>query len=304
MSSKNNGRISPSSGGAATQYIDFGSSHRIELSTGETGIGTTNTGYGIDLNNLSFSVAGTIETGLYFRRWGQISGVGPTDALWMLGRFVASPPLYKSEFRYLYADSSTSERAVMSLESTGTWATISDGTRRSLCEGFLNNGDAEPIFRLNASPLMGLELGDGGSGSTDIGFRRIAAGEAFIDNGGASDACGTLGRYVKVSAKASTPYTVTEEDGDKVFTNEGAAARITFNLPTAAANKVFTFVVQDADGIRVQADTGDTIRIAGSVSASAGYAQSTTIGDSLTIVAINATQWVATSMVGSGWSVV
>lgn len=104
MSSKNNGRISPSSGGAATQYIDFGSSHRIELSTGETGIGTTNTGYGIDLNNLSFSVAGTIETGLYFRRWGQISGVGPTDALWMLGRFVASPPLSASAG---YAQSTT-----------------------------------------------------------------------------------------------------------------------------------------------------------------------------------------------------
>lgn len=290
-------------GGAVAQFVSIGTKHRVEVDTGETGIGTTNTGYGVDLNNLSFSVAGTIETGLYFRRWGQIGGVGPTDALWMLGRFVASPPLYKSEFRYLYADSATSERAVMSLESTGTFASISDGTRRSLCEGFLNNGDAEPIWRANASPQMGIELGTGGSSATDVGIRRVTAGEAWIDNGGASDACSTLKYRRKVSAKSSTPYVVLATDDNTVFTNEGATAKIHFTLPTAAANRSFTFVVQDGDGIRVNAASGDTIRVDSSVSGVAGYIESTTIGEAITIVAINATEWVAIAEVGN-WTVV
>jgi len=51
------------------------------------------------------------------------------------------------------------------------------------------------------------------------------------------------------------------------------------------------------------AAAGDTIRIAANVSAAAGRIDSTTIGDSVTLKAINATEWVATSVVGAGWSV-
>lgn len=191
------------SGGAVTQTVTIGPEHRVDVATGRTGIGHTNTNYGVDLMNESFAVQGTTEQGLYFRYWGQLGGgSGPTDPLWMLGRLVASPPLYKAEFRYLYADANTSERAVMSLESTGTWATISDGTRRSLCEGFLNNGDSEPIFRLNASPQMGLELGNGGSSATDVGVRRRSAGILAIDNGSAANG-GAVLEFVEVGDPAA-----------------------------------------------------------------------------------------------------
>ena len=33
------------------------------------------------------------------------------------------------------------------------------------------------------------------------------------------------------------------------------------------------------------------------------FAASTTMGDAITLEAINATEWVATSVVGAGWSV-
>jgi hypothetical protein len=292
------------SGGAVTQYVTIGPKHRVEVATGETGMGTTNTGYAADLDG-SMSIASTTEQGLYFRRWGQLGGgSGPKNPLFMLGRLEASPPLYKAEFRYLYIDAAAgAERTIMSLESTGTWASISDGTRRSLCEGFLNNGDAEPIWRANASPQMGIELGTGGSSATDVGIRRVTAGEAWIDNGGASDACGTLKYRRKVSAKSSTPYVVLATDDGTVFTNEGASAKINFTLPTAVANRVFTFFVQDTDGIRINAASGDTIRQAANVSAAAGYIESTTRGDAITLVAINATEWVVISMVGT-WTVV
>jgi folate-dependent tRNA-U54 methylase TrmFO/GidA len=60
-----------------------------------------------------------------------------------------------------------------------------------------------------------------------------------------------------------------------------------------------TFIVQDGDGIRITAASGDTIRIAGTVTAAAGYVESTTIGNTVTLVAINATEWMATAVNGT-----
>lgn len=105
-----------------------------------------------------------------------------------------------------------------------------------------------------------------------------------------------------VSARSTTPITLTTADSGVVNTNEGATALNVQNLPTAVAGLIWEGIVQDADGIQVVAAAGDTIRIAGSVSATAGNAQSTTIGSTLTLKAINSTEWYATSTNGS-WTV-
>lgn len=102
-----------------------------------------------------------------------------------------------------------------------------------------------------------------------------------------------------VSPQAGTPVNITAAQSGTVFTNEGASALGTFNLPTAAANLIYTFVVQDSDGIKIVANTGDTIRISASASASAGNATSTVIGSTVTIVAINATEWISISTNGT-----
>lgn len=78
----------------------------------------------------------------------------------------------------------------------------------------------------------------------------------------------------------------------KVLTNEGAAARNYHTLPSAVAGYQFTFVSQDADLMRVTANTGDTIRVAGGVTAAAGFIENGAIGDVITLVAINATEWI------------
>ena len=83
------------------------------------------------------------------------------------------------------------------------------------------------------------------------------------------------------------------------YTNEGATAEANFVLPTAVASYIFTFICQDADGIKVTAASGDTIRLGANVSAAAGNVASTTIGSSVTLVSINATEWMATSIVGT-----
>lgn len=93
------------------------------------------------------------------------------------------------------------------------------------------------------------------------------------------------------TAGSGTPNALNDLESNKLLTNEGATAANYHTLPTAVAGLTYTFVVQDADGMRIVANTGDTIRLGSKVTATAGYIQSTTIGDYVTLTAINATEW-------------
>jgi len=107
---------------------------------------------------------------------------------------------------------------------------------------------------------------------------------------------------VPITAKTGD-YSVLGGDNNDLFTNEGTTGLVTFTLPTAAAGLKYTFYVQDVDGIKVEAaNSSDTIQIEGLVSDGAGFVESYTVGSSITLVAINATEWVAIAMLGT-WSV-
>src|SRR4051794_33522254 len=96
--------------------------------------------------------------------------------------------------------------------------------------------------------------------------------------------------------------TITVAESGSVYSNEGASAIAPFILPPAAASLNYSFIVQDADGIRVTAASGDTIRIAGTASGLAGKIENTTIGSTVKLTAINATEWIGS--VGAGtWTV-
>lgn len=100
------------------------------------------------------------------------------------------------------------------------------------------------------------------------------------------------------TATSGSPNIITSAETRTIFTNEGSSAKNYHTLPAASSGLSFTFIVQDTDGIRIVANAGDTIRTATVVSATAGYTESTTIGSSVILVAINATEWMATSIVG------
>lgn len=133
----------------------------------------------------------------------------------------------------------------------------------------------------------------------------------WIDTGGSPVTLYEVARFgfgpssqleVNVAVSAS-PNILTAGEVGKVFTNEGATAKNYHTLPAARAGLgPYTFVVQDADGMRIVAGAGDTIRIAASESAAAGLIECTTIGNTVTLIAINATEWVAVSYVGT-WTV-
>jgi len=96
-----------------------------------------------------------------------------------------------------------------------------------------------------------------------------------------------------------SPNLITAQETRSIFTNEGTAALNYHTLPTAVAGLTYTFYVADIDGIRVVANTGDIIQINGIASSVAGYCESLVIGSSVTLTAINATDWVAISSLGT-----
>jgi hypothetical protein len=96
--------------------------------------------------------------------------------------------------------------------------------------------------------------------------------------------------------------TITAAETRTIYSNEGATAIAPFVLPTAVAGLDFSFMVQDADGIRVTAAAGDTIQVGSALSAVAGKIESTATGSSVRLIALNATEWMAVSAVGT-WTV-
>lgn len=101
------------------------------------------------------------------------------------------------------------------------------------------------------------------------------------------------------TATVGSPRALTALESGKVFTNEGALAKVGFTLPTAAAGLVFTFIVQDTDGIRVVANAGDTIGKVGTVTGAAGNVDSTTQRAVIRMRAINATEWITEIELGT-----
>lgn len=123
-----------------------------------------------------------------------------------------------------------------------------------------------------------------------------------LTDGSIADALHKHGVVEASTAGVGAPNVLTADESMKSLTNEGSAAKNYHTLPTAAANLEFEFIVQDADGLRVVAGAGDTIRIGNTVSAAAGYAEASSIGAALTLKAVNATEWFATSVVGT-WTI-
>ena len=170
-------------------------------------------------------------------------------------------------------------------------------------------GNSDAYFRLD--PTGGLTFRNAGSGgnydqginwndttydAVDLRLVRYSASVVRVANGTTGAGAILASRYVQAK---TADYSVTPAESNSAFTNEGTTAKHNFTLPTAVANLVYTFVVQDSDGLTVTANTGDTIQDSVTVSASAGNIDSTDVGAAVTLLAINATQWIVTSMTGT-----
>jgi len=95
---------------------------------------------------------------------------------------------------------------------------------------------------------------------------------------------------VKVTPNTGTA-TPAATDSRTVYTNEGDADGSTITLPSAVAGLEYTIAVQAAQTVTVTAATGDTIRVAASVTAPGGSITSNFVGSIIKLTAINATEW-------------
>lgn len=170
------------------------------------------------------------------------------------------------------------------------------------------------IISLNGSRADTSSLGfsGGASGDNHLYFQAPATGGFAFYLGGSTatsamiDELGTnLHRRVTANTAGSgAPKVLIASDTWSIWTNEGASAKNYYTLPTAVAGLQFGFCVQDTDGIRVVASSGDTIRLSSLVTSAAGYIEATNIGACVTLTAINATEWYGTEITGvPGWDV-
>jgi hypothetical protein len=152
-----------------------------------------------------------------------------------------------------------------------------------------------------AYPTAGFGWANLTTTTTDTALLRASAGVVSVNTAASPASDGKL-LYREYIIPATTTRSVLSTESGATFTNEGASAEVPFNLPTAVAGLRYRFIIQDADGIQVNAAAGDTIRVAGSVSATAGLVEATTIGNVVELVAINATEWMAIDVIGT-WTV-
>lgn len=119
------------------------------------------------------------------------------------------------------------------------------------------------------------------------------ADDALVYGNTQEQAPAAVNKVVEVNVSGSgSPNILLSSESSRILTNEGATALNYHTLPTAAAGLTFTFIVQDTDGMRITANTGDTIQLGTNVTASAGYIQSTVKANLVILTAINATEWI------------
>lgn len=204
--------------------------------------------------------------------------------------------------------------------------TLGDGTRAIALNGPVGDvtiKDATPVLAFKDSSCAVSDVNayieatatDTGDGSEDIDvvFAAQVAGTSVTFLNFDADGLLSLGyggqtvyaaKFTSLAPVVPNTGTATPAttDSGTVYSNEGDGDGSAITLPTAIAGLQFTAVVQAAQTVTITAAAGDTIRIASEATPAAGNISCNTVGNAITLVAINATEWVAISYVGT-WTV-
>ncbi len=154
-------------------------------------------------------------------------------------------------------------------------------------------GTAEGAIALTAT-AGGITLTSGGAVAISA-TSGITTGDAITGDGTAA-----LGGFLKtVTDDADGKAAIGVAESGSVQTNAGAAGAAAWVLPDAAAGLHYTFIVMAAQEMQVTPAAGDKICVAGVCGDAAEYWSADAVGASITIVAVDATNWVATSYTGT-----
>jgi hypothetical protein len=165
---------------------------------------------------------------------------------------------------------------------------------------FMNGGD---WVGNNAVVLGWSSSATDPTATRDTGLRRGAAGVVEVLASSTGSGALRRSRYVLGTTGSSTLSLGTTDSTDGIYYNTtSSTGLLTVNLPSAAAGLIYDGCCFDTDGIRIVAAAGDDIRVGTSISATAGRIDSSTVGAYISLVAIDATTWVARTIVGP-WTV-
>lgn len=123
-------------------------------------------------------------------------------------------------------------------------------------------------------------------------------------NGWALLGSGPLWGYLDKVVPVTSDTSPDAQFSGAIYTNIGASGTVNLTLPTPGLAGVrYSLVIAANQYVRFTAGTGWTIRDGATLSATAGYIRSTTVGSTLTLVNIDASsQWVVLSKTGT-WTV-
>lgn len=286
--------------------------------------------------SLAFSAitAGTNAAALVVGTGGSltVSGSGTINATTLLGSTWAAPAAIGTGT----PAAATFTDATLGSANTLTWTsrtkvtapsdgvlyiTKNDGTSTSVGIGFGDDAGDARIYQNGTASIAVTRNDAGGFASIYAGEMRASgmllttvAGSYFgdanralfsatasgvvklFDSGGTAPAAFCANALV--SAK-TTAYPVVAADTGTVFTDEGAGGAFAFTLPTAVVGYRYTFIRTTANTITVTAAAADTIQVEGTTTAAAGSITLDTDGASVTLVAINATEWITVAKTGT-----
>lgn len=123
--------------------------------------------------------------------------------------------------------------------------------------------------------------------NTGVTPNQIPTGTRIGSSTGAIVQPGTLDFRIKTSA-----YTVLTTESGGAYSNQGAGSEVVFTLPGSTGGGLcYKFFVHDSVGLRVKAQTGNTVRNGASVSASGGYIENTTVGSAAEVCSVSGSEW-------------
>lgn len=109
----------------------------------------------------------------------------------------------------------------------------------------------------------------------------------------------------QVVSSVTSSLNLVEDDACKTYTNEnatGGPSSRPITLPDPAPGLVFSFFVENSNGLRIQAPAGATIALGETESVVGGFVESNLRGDHARLRAINADTWMAEAVIGL-WSI-
>ena len=122
----------------------------------------------------------------------------------------------------------------------------------------------------------------------------ITANSTITGDGG--DA---FGGFLKTVQDDSEPHAIAASESGTVLTNAGSNGADAWTLPSAAIGLEYIFVVMAAQEMRITPAGGDVINIDGTAADAAEYWTANAVGETLHLVAVDTTNWIAISFTGT-----